>query len=175
MRHSSINKVGRSNIEYLESVVPIKQRRSTQSYHPRSCWSLSNFFSTKGLLTRNLKKGRRSKDAIPFPYATDLLGRKKQFSQVRTTAKILTRGTNGLSRAITYKVHPWRIVISNEKPYVAFLCALVGIVINRCEDIYSNVRICNPSVILRIAQNIPVRRTSFGYLRISSGYRFGTV
>jgi len=57
-----------------------------------------------------------------------------------------------------------------ERPAVAFPCALVGITINRCEDIYSNVQLCNASVIVRIAQNIPTRRTN----SVASGSVRGT-
>ena len=46
-------------------------------------------------------------------------GSKKNFSQARTTAKILSGETGELKEAITYRKEPGIVIVSNEKPYAA--------------------------------------------------------
>jgi len=58
----------------------------------------------------------------------------------------------------------------DERPSVAFPCALIGISLDKCENIYSSVQLCEASVTVRIAQNIPVRRTN----SVASGSVRGT-
>ena len=58
----------------------------------------------------------------------------------------------------------------DERPSVGFPCVLVDIAPGKCEDIYSGVQLCEASVIVRIAQNIPVRRTN----SVASGSVRGT-
>ena len=48
----------------------------------------------------------------------------------------------------------------DERPSVAFPCVLIDIALGKCEDIYSNVQLCEASITVRIAQSIPVRRTN---------------
>jgi len=80
-------------------------------------------FSDEGFTDKTLEKWKDVKRRDPgspwYGFVRQEKGRKKQFSQARATAKILTGGTNDLSNAITYKKHPGLVVISNDKKYAA--------------------------------------------------------
>jgi len=47
-----------------------------------------------------------------------------------------------------------------ERLPVAFPCAVIGIALTNCEDLYAGVQLCRCAVIVRIAQNPPVSRTN---------------
>jgi hypothetical protein len=49
-----------------------------------------------------------------------------------------------------------------DRPAVAFPCVLIDITINRCEDLYERAQLCQATIGIRIAQNIPVNRTNAG-------------
>ncbi|GHV31584.1 hypothetical protein FACS1894177_06500 [Bacteroidia bacterium] len=59
---------------------------------------------------------RRKPDSPWYGFSA---GAKKNFSEARTTAKILSGETGELKEAITYRKEPGMVVISNEKPYAA--------------------------------------------------------
>jgi len=47
-----------------------------------------------------------------------------------------------------------------ERPAVAFPCAVTGIAVNNCEDLYGRAQLCRATVSVRIAQNPPTGRTN---------------
>lgn len=75
-------------------------------------------FDREGFTDETLQKWpdvrRRDPDSEWFGFQP---GNKKQFSQARTVAKILTGDTGELREAITYRKEPGKVIVSNDKPY----------------------------------------------------------
>ena len=47
-----------------------------------------------------------------------------------------------------------------ERPSLAFPCALIDIAITQAEDLYERAQLCRATIGIRIAQNIPTNRTN---------------
>lgn len=47
-----------------------------------------------------------------------------------------------------------------ERPTITYPCVLIGVSLPRCEDYYGKVQTCDATVIIRVIQSIPTRRTN---------------